>query len=170
MTVISGGTPYVVYCLDYGLKSSSGTSVSSSNLNNIGSTQSAQLRAALTFGYNQPVSEANCTNVVKAKFGATQALVYCIRAGIFGTPAMTSTANTYLSCFADEKTATSFFNSLVQKVSHYAKIPGFTGSSSDKAPTHKLAWNPDKGRYEKKLLWNLTLLVCATLPTKMELL
>lgn len=149
ITLEENGRQYIAYCLDYGLKASSYTTFNSTNLNSLGSTQAALIKAALSYGYKTPVSEANLTDYVKAQFGATQAMIYCIRAGLFGSQTMFSTANTYLSCYADSVTAIKYFNSLASQISSRTKIPGFTGPTSGSAPIHMLEWNEETQRYEK---------------------
>lgn len=139
---------YTAYCLDYGLNASSNMNMPATNLNQIGGAQGRLLRAALSFGYSDMVVQASLTDSHRAKYAATQAVIWSIQAGIYGTDAMNQASNRFFSYLNEPEVALNAYYELIGKINQFQVIPSFSSDNSESAAEYELKWNKKNHRFE----------------------
>ncbi|MEG0721163.1 MAG: SpaA isopeptide-forming pilin-related protein [Lachnospiraceae bacterium] len=146
----SGASAYWdVYCMDYGKMANTGTAMSGRDFNSLGEPKKTWMTACLSFGFCDQAM--TLTDPEKAKYAATQAMVWNIMSDVFGTDTGDAAAMTYLSYVAQPQTAKDYYWQLKGKILSYGKIPEFTFSGQGEAPVYELQWNASAGRYETTL-------------------
>ncbi len=142
---------YTAYCLDYGLKASSNVSTNVNDLSQIPDNQARLLRAALAFGFSEMTTQSNLTEEQKAKYAATQCVIWSIQAGIYESDQMSRACNRYFQYLSEPEIASTAFEELVGKINDYRIIPSFSSYNREKAPEYEMKWNQKMEQYEVEL-------------------
>lgn len=142
------------YCMNYGKSADGGQSMDDSTImqSSLSDVQKRQLLYCMYYGHSRNSSAAP-TEAERNEFLATQAMVWIIEAGIFGTGSDDSAASKVCASAPDGSASYSFYSTLKNKMSAALnqKIPSFTSDSKSSATTIELEWNEDNSRYEKTL-------------------
>lgn len=140
------------YCMNYGLKADGGQLMNS--FDNSSTSMSAQqeklLSYCLYYGFNSTSNTAPSDGECDA-YIATQAMVWVIVEGIFGTGSGDSAAFKLCNTAPDPGASYSYYESLRENISrsYYATLPSFASRTRSDAVTYELKWNEDNQRFEQ---------------------
>lgn len=148
MNVDSSGLEKIVYCIQYSIPCNTGDSYSHQHTHpEISSTQQKLLQRALLFGYNE-----NTGNLYGGSWldnaMATQAMVWVITGGQYGTAWETKIADNLLQ---DNQTARGIYNQIRVNMESYSTIPSFTATSASSAKDYEMKYNMNTGNFELTL-------------------
>lgn len=142
------------YCMNFGLSASGGQLMNS--YDNASTSLSAQqekyLSYCLYYGFSSTdvsaPSNGQCNEYI-----ATQAMVWIIANGIFGTASADSAASKLCATAPDSTASYNYYTSLKNNISasYNAIIPSFAASTQSGAPTYELKWNEGNQRFEQTL-------------------
>ncbi len=140
------------YCMNYGLKADGGQLMNS--FDNPSTSMSAQqeklLSYCLYYGFNSTSNTAPSDGESNA-YIATQAMVWVIVEGIFGTGSGDSAAWKLCNTAPDPGASYSYYESLKDSISrsYYATLPSFASRTRSDAVTYELKWNEGNQRFEQ---------------------
>ncbi|MBP3339072.1 MAG: cell wall anchor protein [Lachnospiraceae bacterium] len=141
----------VSYCLNYTLEATNGSLLTSSYdmMSEFTTEQERLLHYCLYYGHSNTVM-AEPTEVQKDERSATQAMVWIIEAGIFGTEKADSAARKICNAGYDPEYAYSYYEKLKENITnaYYMKRPSFTAANILNASTYELKWNESNQRFE----------------------
>lgn len=148
MNVNSSGHEKIVYCIEYHIPCNTGDRYTHQNTHpDISPTQQKLLQRALVFGYNE-----NTGNLYGGSWldnaMATQAMVWVITGGQYGTSWETKIADNLLQ---DNPTARGIYNQIRANMESYSTIPSFTASSAESAKDYEMKYNMNTGKFELSL-------------------
>ena len=139
------------YCMNYGLSAKGGQLMTSSDSSDtsMSSEQEKLLAYCMYYGYSTTEAVAP-NNTQKDEFIATQAVVWNIVAGIYGTDDGDSAAAQLCDCAPDPAYAYGYYEELMDNInsSFYAVRPSFASKTRSGAETYELSWNERNQRYE----------------------
>ena len=140
------------YCMNYGLKADGGQLMNS--FDNPSTSMSAQqeklLSYCLYYGFNSTSNTAPSDGESDA-YIATQAMVWVIVEGIFGTGSGDSAAWKLCNTAPNPGASYSYYESLKDSISrsYYATLPSFASRTRSDAVTYELKWNEGNQRFEQ---------------------
>ena len=139
------------YCMNYGLSAKGGQLMTSSDNSSTSMSDSQEklLAYCMYYGFST-TDESEPDNTKKNQFIATQAMVWNIVAGIYGTDSGDSAASQLCDCAPDPTSSYQYYTALKGKInaSYNAVRPSFASKSKSSAKTYELKWNETKERYE----------------------
>lgn len=142
------------YCMNYGKAAHGGQSMegSESVQTPLSDAQLNQLLFCMNYGHSRN-STAAPDNNDKNEFLATQAMVWIIEAGIFGTGADDSAAAKVCNSAPDPAASIAYYNTLKSNMQRAISqiVPSFTNKLISMANTIELEWNEANNRFEKTL-------------------
>ena len=146
---------HIGYCMNYGLTARSGKLMNSSgepSNTNLSDKQEKLLSYALYYGFAHTGTDEP-SNDMKDEFIATQAIVWNIVKGIFGTSAADSAAKKLCDCAPSPNHAYEYYAAVAGQVqAGYNKVvPSFASSRQSGAETYELKWNEANQRFETTL-------------------
>lgn len=141
-----GSGPFSVYCLDYGKSANSGTIMTGRGMDALDAGKKKQLSECLSFGYVEQTSSPSVEQ--KAKYAATQAMVWNIMAGLYPSEKGDQSAEQYLAYVESPDLAVQFYTTLKYNMQTYEQIPAFTSGTKEKSPEYILEWNEKNARFE----------------------
>ena len=142
------------YCLNYTLHSSNGQLMKSDDEPQtvMTSEQRKLLHYCLYYGHQNNVvaqpSETQCD-----EYSATQAMVWCIVKGLFGSGSDDAAAKTICNAGYNPEYAYSYYLTLKENITnaYYANVPSFSSKTKSGAATYELEWNENNKRFETTL-------------------
>lgn len=148
MNVNGSGTEKIVYCIQYHIPCNTGDRYDHQDTHaDITPAQKKLLQRALVFGYNE-----NTGNLYGGSWldnaMATQAMVWVITGGQYGTSWETKIADNLLQ---DNPTARGIYNQIRGNMESYSTIPSFTATSATNAKDYEMKYNMDTGNFELTL-------------------
>jgi LPXTG-motif cell wall-anchored protein len=139
------------YCMNFSLAAKGGQLMTSDeNPNTSMSTAQKKLLAyCMYYGYSSTEVQAP-TDEQSNQYIATQAMVWIIMEGVFGTDGADSAAGTLCACAPDPDAAYSYYETLRDNIqtSYNAIRPSFASSTKSDATTYELKWNESNQRFE----------------------
>ena len=145
---------HVGYCMNFGLSASNGQLMNSyeNASTSLTDKQEKYLYYCLYYGFSS-TSVAAPSNSQANEYIATQAMVWIIAKGIFGTEQGDLAAQKLCATAPDTAASYSYYTSLKDKIhtSFNATIPSFASSIQSGAPTYELKWNEGNQRFETTL-------------------
>lgn len=142
------------YCMNFGLSASGGQLMNSyeNSRTSLTDAQSIYLRYCLYYGFSS-TSTSEPTSEQSNQYIATQAMVWIIEKGIFGTPEADSAANKLCATAPDPASSYAYYTSLRDKMSAgiNATVPSFAASRISQAQTFELKWSEKNKRFETTL-------------------
>lgn len=142
------------YCMNFGLATHGGQLMNSykNSRTSLTDTQELQLRYCLYYGFSSTDTSAPSDNQCN-KYIATQAMVWIIEKGIFGTSGADSVARKLCATAPASDSSYAYYTSLRDKMKAgiNATIPSFAASRVSKAKTYELKWNEGNQRFETTL-------------------
>ena len=142
------------YCMNYAKSADGGQKMqSSSTPKTVMSTeQQKQLGYCMHYGHSR-TTEGAPTNAERNGFVATQAMVWIIEKGLFGTDKADSAAQKLCACAPSSTDAYGFYVSLRDNITKAmnAIIPSFASATENEATVYELKWNESNGRFETTL-------------------
>lgn len=142
------------YCMNFGLAASGGQLMNSyeNSRTSLTDTQSLYLRYCLYYGFSSTSTSAPSNDQCN-RYIATQAMVWIIERGIFGTSSADSAANKLCATAPDPSRSYAYYTSLRDNINAgiNATIPSFAASRVSKAETYELKWNEGNQRFETTL-------------------
>lgn len=142
------------YCMNFGLRGYKGLAVTGSEqrMTALSAEQEKRLLYCLYYGFaaeteGEPNREEACAYI------ATQALLWNITSGIFGSGTDDEAARLVCASAPDPDQAFSNYVSLKGQVKQACdqKLPDFATKEAEKAPVYELCWNSGNRRYELTL-------------------
>lgn len=148
MNVDSSGLEKIVYCIQFSIPCNTGDQYNHQNTHpDINAKEQKLLQRALVFGYNE-----NTGNLYGGSWldnaMATQAMVWVITGGQYGTAWETKIADNLLQ---SNPTARNIYNQIRANMESYDTIPSFTASSAGSAKDYEMKYNMNTGRFELTL-------------------
>lgn len=141
----------VSYCLNYTLEASNGQLMTSGDepSTELTAEQEKLLHYCLYYGYSNNVV-AEPTEVQKDEHAATQATVWMIVKGLFGTSSGDNVARTITNAGYDPEYAYNYYLTLKQNITNAYNmgIPSFAAKQKSRATTYELKWNESNKRFE----------------------
>ena len=142
------------YCMNFGLSAKGGQLMTSDTNSTTTMTdeQRKLLGYCMYFGYSTTEAvEPNADQ--RNQYIATQAMVWIIEEGLFGTEISNTSASDICACAPDSSAAYSYYVALKDKItgSYYATRPSFASKTMSGAPKYELKWNEANKRYECNL-------------------
>lgn len=142
------------YCMNFGLAAHGGQLMNSyeNARTSLTDAQALYLRYCLYYGFSSTSTSAPSNDQCN-QFIATQAMVWIIEKGIFGTASADSAASKLCATAPDSGGSYGYYTSLRDKMSAAisATIPSFAASRTSQAQTYELKWNEDSQRFETTL-------------------
>ena len=146
---------HIGYCMNYGLSARSGKLMDSSgepSNTNLSDKQEKLLSYALYYGYAHTGTDEPSDDM-KDEYIATQALVWNIVKGIFGTDSADSAAKKLCDCAPSPNHAYEYYAAVRNQVQagYNQVVPSFTSKRQSGAETYELKWNETNQRFETTL-------------------
>lgn len=142
---------HVAYCMNFGKTAKNGTAMQSreSAKTSLNAEKKQLLCYCLHFGYNPSAPNPAGTND-KNHYIATQAEVWNICEGIFGTSSGNSAAKKICNVAPNATEAYSYYQQLTEKIKtvNSNKKPSFASETKGDAKTYTLKWSSKNKRYE----------------------
>lgn len=142
------------YCMNFGLAASGGQLMNSYENEStvLSSSQKKYLMYCLYYGFSSTDVSAPTNDQANA-YIATQAMVWIIANGIFGTASADSAASKLCATAPSSTASYDYYTSLKNSInaSYNASIPSFAASTRSGAPTYELKWNEGNQRFESTL-------------------
>lgn len=142
---------HVAYCMNFGKTAKNGTAMQSreSAKTSLSAEKKTLLCYCLHFGYNPSAPNPAGTND-KNHYIATQAEVWNICEGIFGTSSGNSAAQKICNTAPNATEAYSYYQTLTDKIktANANKKPSFASETKGDAKTYTLKWSSKNKRYE----------------------
>lgn len=149
--MIDGNT---AYCMNYAKSSDGGQTMQSYTDPHtaLSATQEKLLSYCMYFGHGK-TSVSAPTTTERNEYIGTQAMVWIIEKGLFGTASADSAAQKLCACAPSSSDAYSYYVTLRNKMnaSMNVTIPSFASSSKSGATTYELKWNEANQRFETTL-------------------
>lgn len=146
--MIDGNT---AYCMNYAKSSDGGQTMQSYTDPHtaLSATQEKLLSYCMYYGHGK-TSESAPTTTERNEYIGTQAMVWIIEKGLFGTASADSAAQKLCACAPSSSSAYSFYTTLRDKMkaSMNVTIPSFASSTKSGAKTYELKWNEANQRFE----------------------
>ncbi|MCQ4756921.1 SpaA isopeptide-forming pilin-related protein [Enterocloster bolteae] len=140
------------YCMNFGLSADGGQLMNSYENSSTSMTaqQEKYLSYCLYYGFST-TSVAAPSNDQANAYIATQAMVWIIEKGIFGTSSADSAASKLCATAPDSTASYNYYTNLKNQInnSYNASIPSFASSTKSGAQTYELKWNESNQRFEK---------------------
>ena len=140
------------YCMNFGLSADGGQLMNSYENSSTSMTaqQEKYLSYCLYYGFSTTNVEAPSNDQANA-YIATQAMVWIIEKGIFGTASADSAARKLCTTAPDSTASYNYYVNLKNQInnSYNASIPSFASSTKSGAQTYELKWNESNQRFEK---------------------
>lgn len=140
------------YCMNFGLSADGGQLMNSYENSSTSMTaqQEKYLSYCLYYGFST-TSVAAPNNDQANAYIATQAMVWIIEKGIFGTSSADSAASKLCATAPDSTASYNYYTNLKNQInnSYNASIPSFASSTKSGAQTYELKWNESNQRFEK---------------------
>ena len=153
----TGGVLYAMidghsaYCMNFGLSASGGQLMTSDTNANTSMTaaQEKLLAYCMYYGYSSTENDEP-NDKQKNEYIATQAMVWIIMEGLFGTDTANQAASDICVCAPSSSDSYSYYESLRNSItaSYNATRPSFASNTKGAAQTFELKWNEANGRYE----------------------
>ena len=142
------------YCMNHGL-SAKNSQLMTSDTNpktQLSADERKLLAYCMYFGYSSTENKAP-TNEQRDQYIATQAMVWIITEGVFGTDKADSAASKLCAVAPNSGNSYAYYATLRDNItkSFNATRPSFAAKSSGEAPTYVLKWNESNKRYEYTL-------------------
>ncbi len=142
------------YCMNFGLAANGGQLMNSyeNSRTSLTDTQSLYLRYCLYYGFSSTSTSAPSNDQCN-QYIATQAMVWIIARGIFGTSSADSAASKLCATAPDPSSSYAYYTSLRDNINAgiNATIPSFAATRVSKAETYELKWNEGNQRFETTL-------------------
>lgn len=142
------------YCMNFGLAAKGGQLMNSyeNSSTSMTDTQALYLRYCLYYGFSSTSTSAP-SNAQCDKYIATQAMVWIIEKGIFGTGSADSAAKKLCDTAPDPSSSYQYYTDLKNNIEAgiNAEIPSFAASRKSQAETYELKWNEENQRFETTL-------------------
>lgn len=139
------------YCMNFGLSATGGQLMKSGNSpkTELSKNQNKLLAYCMYYGYST-TKTVEPNNEQKCQFIATQAMVWNIVNGLWGSEDADSAATKLCKCAPDSKKAKAFYTRLNNNIanSYSAKRPSFSSNTQSGADTFELKWNESNKRFE----------------------
>ena len=153
----TGGVLYAMidghsaYCMNFGLSASGGQLMTSDTKadTSMSAKQEKLLAYCMYYGFSSKENEEP-SNKQKNEYIATQAMVWIIMEGLFGTDTASQAAKDICACAPSSSDSYSYYESLRKSISasYNATRPSFASSTKGAAKTFELEWNESNERYE----------------------
>ena len=145
----------VAYCMNFGLGAQNGMSLDRSDTpakTTMSDEQVKLLTFCMYYGYGRDGEDAP-DNDSRDRYIATQANVWIIENGIFGTDDANAAASTLTAAAPNPTTSYSYYETLRDQISNAMDqtIPSFTDRMIGHASTYELKWNEANMRFETTL-------------------
>ena len=149
--MIDGAT---AYCMNYA-KSADGSQTmqsSSTPKTSLSAAQEKQLGYCMYYGHGKTTVSAP-TTAERNDYIATQAMVWIIEKGLFGTSQADSAAQKICACAPSSTDSYNFYVALRNNMqaAMNVTIPSFASTTKSGAPTYELKWNEANKRFETTL-------------------
>ena len=142
------------YCMNFGLATHGGQLMNSfeNSRTSLTDAQSLHLRYCLYYGFSSTSTSAPSDDQCN-QYIATQAMVWNIEKGIFGTASADSAANKLCATAPDPNSSYAYYTSLRDKMNAgiNATVPSFASSRISQAQTYELKWSEKNARFETTL-------------------
>ncbi|MCD8039276.1 MAG: Cys-Gln thioester bond-forming surface protein [Lachnospiraceae bacterium] len=142
------------YCMNFGLAAKGGQLMNSyeNPSTSLSDTQALYLRYCLYYGFSSTSTSAP-SNDQCDQYIATQAMVWIIEKGIYGTSGADSAAKKLCDTAPNPASAYQYYTTLKSNMDAgiSAVIPSFAASRISKASTYELKWNEENQRFETTL-------------------
>lgn len=142
------------YCMNYARSADGGQKMQSSGIPKtaMSAEQEKQLGYCMHYGHAR-TTEGSPTNAERNEYVATQAMVWIIEKGLFGTDKADSAAQKLCACAPSSADAYDFYLSLRDKVTAAmsATVPSFAATTENGASVYELKWNERNNRFETTL-------------------
>lgn len=142
------------YCMNFGLAAKGGQLMNSyeNPRTSLTDTQAMYLRYCLYYGFSS-ISTSAPSNDQRDQFIATQAMVWIIEKGIFGTSSADSAASKLCATAPNPGSSYAYYTALRDNMIKgiNATIPSFAASRVSHAQTYELKWNEANQRFETTL-------------------
>lgn len=149
--MIDGAT---AYCMNYAKSADGSQTMNSSSTPKtaLSATQEKQLGYCMYYGHGK-TNVAAPTTAERNGYIATQAMVWIIEKGLFGTAQADSAAQKICACAPNSTEAYNFYVSLRNNMqaAMNVTIPSFASTTKSGAPTYELKWNEANKRFETTL-------------------
>lgn len=139
------------YCMNHGLKANTGQEMTSGNTPATSMTEQQEKLLAYCMYYGFSSTETGgLSDSQKNEYIATQATVWIIMEGIFGTEAADSAASKLCACAPDGDASYRYYEDLRDNIqlSYYAVRPSFSNKMEYASEVYELEWNEANQRYE----------------------
>lgn len=148
MNVDSSGLEKIVYCIQFSIPCNTGDQYNHQNTHpDINAKEQKLLQRALVFGYNEDTGNLYGGSWLDNAM-ATQAMVWVITGGQYGTAWETKIADNLLQ---SNPTARNIYNQIRANMESYDTIPSFTASSAGNAKDYEMKYNMNTGKFELTL-------------------
>lgn len=142
------------YCMNFGLAAKGGQLMNSyeNSRTSLTDTQAMYLRYCLYYGFSSTSTSAPSNDQCN-QYIATQAMVWIIEKGIFGTSSADSAASKLCATAPDPNSSYAYYTALRDNMNRgiNATIPSFAAARVSKAETYELKWNEGNQRFETTL-------------------
>ena len=142
---------HTAYCMNFGLAASGGQLMNSyeNSRTSLTDTQALYLRYCLYYGFSSTTTAAP-SNDQADQYIATQATVWIIEKGIFGTSSADSAASKLCATAPNPTNSYNYYTNLKNNINAgiNAVIPSFAASRISQAATYELKWNDANQRFE----------------------
>lgn len=145
---------HTAYCMNFGLSADGGQLMNSytNESTSLSASQKKYLMYCLYYGFSSSTVAAPSNDQANA-YIATQAMVWVISNGIFGTGSADSAASKLCATAPDSTASYNYYSSLKSNINnaYNVLIPSFASSTKSGAETYELKWNETNQRFEKTL-------------------
>lgn len=142
---------HTAYCMNFGLAARAGQLMNSydNSSTSLSDMQALYLRYCLYYGFSSTRTSAP-SNDQCDQFIATQAMVWIIEKGIYGTDNADSAASKLCDTAPNPDSSYQYYETLRDNIDKGidAIIPSFSASRISQAPIYELEWNEETQRYE----------------------
>ncbi|MDE6232101.1 MAG: thioester domain-containing protein, partial [Lachnospiraceae bacterium] len=142
------------YCMNFGLSAKGGQLMNSYENPNTSmtDTQTLYLRYCLYYGFSSTTTAEPSSDQCD-QYIATQAMVWIIEKGIYGTSSADSAAKKLCDTAPNPASSFQYYTNLKVNIDAgiSAVIPSFAASRISQAPTYELKWNEGNKRFETTL-------------------
>ncbi len=142
------------YCMNYGLAAKGGQLMTSDTTAGTSMTAAQEKLLAYAMYYGFSATEAVAPSTTQRdEYIATQAMVWIIEKGIYGTDSADSAAGKLCAVAPNPTASYNYYSSLKSKInaSYYAGRPSFASARTSDASTYELKWNERNRRFETTL-------------------
>lgn len=142
------------YCMNYARSADGGQKMQSSNTAKtvMSAEQEKQLGYCMHYGHAKSVEGAP-SEVERNEYVATQAMVWIIEKGLFGTDKADSAATKLCACAPNSTEAYGYYVALRDHITQamHATVPSFATANAQGAMVYELKWNESNHRFETTL-------------------